>query len=118
LIVNEHEGAELGGGTTPDEILAGLRRRCPRAHLVLTLGSEGVWCAPPEGDVIRVHALKVQAVDTTGAGDTFIGFLLAAAMQGRPLSEALAQACRAAAISVTRPGAADSVPTFAEVLGG
>jgi ribokinase len=115
LIVNEHEGAELGGGGTPEEVLSHLRRLCPHAHLVLTLGSEGVWCSPPTGDTIRVPAQRVRAVDTTGAGDTFIGFLIAATMQEQPLSTALSLACRAAAWSVTRPGAADSIPRLEQI---
>ncbi|RME72546.1 MAG: ribokinase, partial [Verrucomicrobia bacterium] len=63
----------------------------------------------------RVAAPRVQAVDTTAAGDTFIGYLLASLSGGDPLPAALARAVRAAALSVTRPGAAASIPTRAEV---
>ncbi|MDP1580342.1 MAG: PfkB family carbohydrate kinase [Candidatus Didemnitutus sp.] len=104
LVVNEHEGGELGGGTTPAEILRGLRRRCPRAHLVLTLGAEGAWGVPPEGDAVFAAAPAVQAVDT------FIGYLLASSMQGAPLRTALELACHAGAVCVTRAGAAASIP--------
>lgn len=115
LVVNEHEGGELGGGTTPAEILRGLSRRCPRAHLVLTLGSVGAWGAPPEGEAVFVAAPGVQAVDTTAAGDTFIGYLLAASMQGATLQVALELACQAGAVCVTRAGAAASIPHRSEL---
>jgi len=54
-------------------------------------------------------------VDTTAAGDTFTGYYLAALAAGLPEEAALRRACAAAAIAVTRPGAAPSVPTAAEV---
>ncbi|MBI2497455.1 MAG: ribokinase [Opitutae bacterium] len=110
LVVNEHEGGELGGGTAPAGILRGLRKLCPRAHLILTLGAAGAWGAPPEGEPVFAAAPKVPAVDTTAAGDTFIGYLLAASMQGATLPAALELACRAGAVCVTRPGAAASIP--------
>lgn len=115
LIVNETEGEALSGETVPEAILKKLRERCPRAHLVLTLGSEGVQCLAPDGKCVRVQSPRVKPVDTTAAGDTFIGYLIAARMQGKDLVETLNLACRAAAISVTRHGAADSVPYFSEI---
>lgn len=110
LVVNEHEGAELGGGTAPADMLRGLRRLSPRATLILTLGAAGAWGAPPEGEPVFVTAPKATAVDTTAAGDTFIGYLLAASMQGATLPAALELACRAGAVCVTRAGAAASIP--------
>ncbi len=115
LIVNETEGEALSGETAPPEVLRALRRRCPRAHLVLTLGAEGVRCLAPDGEEAVVPALRVTPVDTTAAGDSFIGYLLAARLRGTALEEALRQACRAAALSVTRPGAAESIPRLAEI---
>ncbi len=115
LIVNEHEGADLTGADTPDAILAALRTRYPHSYVVLTLGADGVWCTDPAGEVTKVCSPRVQAVDTTAAGDTFIGFLLASVIAGRQLAPALELASRAAALSVTRHGAADSIPTLAEI---
>ena len=108
LFVNETEANELGAS-------ASLRSRCPRARLVLTLGAEGVVCVAPDGTETRAAAPRVRAVDTTAAGDTFIGYFLAAVAGGMPLPAALERACRAAALSVTRPGAADSVPYAREL---
>jgi len=115
LIVNETEGAELSGADAPEAILCGLRKRAPLAHLVLTLGADGVWCEAPDGARTQVAAQRVEAVDTTAAGDAFIGYLLAARLAEMPLRAALERACRAAAVSVTRQGAADSIPHFQEI---
>jgi ribokinase len=113
LFVNETEAAELGGA----EPLPALHARCPRAHVVLTLGANGVLCLPPGPGAtpIRAAAPRVAAVDTTAAGDTFIGYFLAAVAAGRDLAPSLERACRAAALSVTRPGAADSIPLSREL---
>jgi ribokinase len=110
LVVNEHEGRELGGGTNPADILRGLRQRCPRANLILTLGAAGAWGAPCRGEPVFIASAKVRALDTTAAGDTFIGYLLAASMQGATLPAAMELACRAGALCVTRAGAAASIP--------
>jgi ribokinase len=115
LIVNEHEAAALGGGTGVDAWLAGLARRLPQADLCLTLGADGAIYQKAGGPRWSCPAPRVRAVDTTAAGDTFIGFLLAAGLQGAAEPAALATACRAAAVSVTRPGAMDSIPRPAEV---
>ncbi|MFA6287057.1 MAG: ribokinase [Opitutaceae bacterium] len=114
LVLNETEGASLSGQTSPQTILASLHGKYPRARIVLTLGSAGVICA--EGDTIH-HAAPppVRAMDTTAAGDTFIGYLAAGIMAGLPVPDALDRACRAAALSVTRPGAATSVPYAREL---
>ena len=114
FVVNEVEAAGLTGETSPDRVLAAMRRRFPRAATVLTLGGEGAAYAGDEG-TFRAPALRVEAVDTTAAGDTFIGYFLAERLRGSTPPAALAMACRAAAICVTRPGAADSIPRRAEV---
>lgn len=115
FILNEIEGAELSGETQPERVLDALVARFPRAHIVLTLGSEGSVYA--HGDArIRQNAFRVQAVDTTAAGDTFTGFFFAAVATGVPVKDALLRASRASAISVTRAGAAPSIPSLQEVL--
>ncbi len=116
LFVNETEGAALSGETEYEAIAAALRRRYPQVNLVLTLGGDGCLYAGEEGS-FRVPANMVKAVDTTAAGDTFTGFFLRAALEGSSPEEAMTIANKASAIAVTRPGAADSIPTWAEVTG-
>jgi ribokinase len=114
LLVNETEGQELSGGHTPDQIADILMRRYPEMHIILTLGSHGVYYAGPAGR-IRQDAFIVDTVDTTGAGDTFTGFFLGLLLQGYQVSDALRHACAAAALSVTVAGAAPSIPQMEAV---
>jgi ribokinase len=115
LIVNEHEAAALAGGTDVESWLAGLARRLPRADLCLTLGADGAVYQQAGGQRWQCPAPRVKAVDTTAAGDTFIGYYLAAVLRGAAEPAALRAACRAAAVSVTRPGAMDSIPRPVDV---
>ncbi len=114
FIVNETEGTALTGEQEPEAILTAMRRRYPHAATVLTLGGQGSLYEDDQG---RIHtpAVPVQAVDTTAAGDTFTGYLLAGLLEGLPPARALELAARAAALCVTRPGAAPSIPHRAEV---
>ena len=117
FIVNEVEAAELAGtaeGAAPEAVLDALRAKFPRAGVLLTLGAAGAL-AEIGGERASVAARRVKAVDTTAAGDTFIGYFLAARQRGRPLREAMELATAAAAICVTRPGAAPSIPCLFEV---
>lgn len=82
--------------------------------IVVTLGAKGCL-ALHQGQVLRIAGHKTEAVDTTGAGDCFVGVLAASLAEGRPLVAALERANRAAALSVTRAGAASSMPMRAEL---
>lgn len=114
FVVNEIEGAELTGESEPSRVLDAMLAKFPRAATVLTLGSKGAVYG--RGAVRhQCAAHKVKAVDTTAAGDTFIGYFLAELAAGRDITTALATGCTAAAICVTRPGAASSIPSRAEV---
>lgn len=117
LIVNEVEVLQLLDLTTFDlaHIVQVLTHHYPQLAIIITLGAKGaVWV--DQKQVIEVPAIPVKAVDTTGAGDTFIGFALAALSQGRDIHYALELGCKAAAICVQRVGAAQSIPTLQEVL--
>ena len=114
LLVNETEGADLTGETEPEALEAWLLTRYPALRLVLTLGAEGCRYAA-EGVRLAVPAMKVRTIDTTGAGDTFTGYFLAAVARGEMPEAALKLATAASALAVTRPGAADSVPSLREV---
>lgn len=81
-------------------------------HVVITMGAKGVYC----GDCRRIcPAKKVKAVDCVAAGDTFNGAFAVALAEGRATAEAIAFAQKAAAVSVTRPGAQSSIPFRREV---
>ncbi|MFI1458486.1 ribokinase [Streptomyces roseus] len=112
LVPNEHEAAALTGFTDPLGAAEALLREVP--EVVLTLGAAGVLYAARGREPLAVPALPVRAVDTTAAGDTFVGALAVALGEGRPMPEALRWASAAAALSVRRPGAQDSMPTRAE----
>ena len=114
LIINELEGEALAGEPEPDAMLKVLRSKLPDTRVVLTLGEEGVLFQ--RGDsMIRQQAESVAVLDSTGAGDTFTGYFLADYNRNEEISVCLANATRAAAISVTRKGAASSIPGFAEL---
>jgi ribokinase len=114
LIVNEVEGAGIVGGEVDESLLQRLAERFPKAGILLTLGSRGAQCVQ-NGHYAGISSCKVQAVDTTAAGDTFSGFFLYGVMQGLSLTETLRLATVASALCVQRPGAANSIPTRAEV---
>ncbi|WP_439257263.1 ribokinase [Lonepinella sp. BR2271] len=83
--------------------------------VLITLGSKGVFVST-QGQQEIVAGFKVNAVDTTAAGDTFNGAFFVALLDGKPLKEAIRFAHAAAAISVTREGAQPSIPTRRETL--
>ncbi len=110
LIVNEIEALELSGTKNPEAAFTGLRRIAPKAHLILTLGAEGVMAETPAGKRYSARPPRVTPIDATAAGVMFIGYLLAGVVKGDEMTAALNRACRAAALSVTRRGAALSSP--------
>jgi ribokinase len=114
LVLNEVEGRGLSEMDEADGILEALAQRLPRTQLLLTLGARGA-AYRGGGETIAVPARRVSAVDTTAAGDTFIGYFLAALGRGLPVARCLATACCAAGLCVTRPGAMDSIPRLDEV---
>ncbi len=108
LAVNEVEAGQLAAhlGTAVDTL--------PVPELLVTLGARGARYRARE-TVCEVAAFPVTPVDTTGAGDTFLGSFLAARDGGAAPEAALRQAAAAAALQVTRPGAADAIPAADEV---
>lgn len=114
LIVNETEAAGLSERPEGKNQLEALASSWPRAQIVLTLGDRGAEYRS-HADGFRLPAEKVAAVDTTAAGDTFIGYFLHGIAIDMPPRQALTRAMRAAAICVTRPGAMDSIPNASEI---
>jgi ribokinase len=118
MIVNQHEATDLARhlgleGDGPEAVLTALSRLF-RKTFIATLGKDGAIAA--EGDrIIRVPALPVTPVDTTGAGDTFAGVLAAALDSGSPLEAAMRRAAVAGSLTCTKQGAQASFPNAAEI---
>ncbi|WP_329278255.1 ribokinase [Streptomyces sp. NBC_01451] len=114
LVPNEHEAAALTGLTDPHEAATALLDRVP--EVVITLGAAGsLYASRDLTEPVAVPAPPVTAVDSTGAGDTFVGALAVALAEGRPMPDALAWAAAAGALSVQRPGASASMPFRSEI---
>lgn len=112
LILNEVEAAQLqdATGLAPESL--------PVRDVIVTLGAKGSrWHQTETGDCRDFPALPVEVVDTTGAGDTFTGYVLAGLDRGLPMAQAISQATRAAALQVTRLGAADVIPDLKDIQG-
>ena len=114
LVVNEIECAAMAGCGDAQAGYETLKQRYPSLGILLTLGSEGSvsW---KDGTEVRQCAYPVKAVDTPGAGDTFMGYFVGCLAQGMERQPAMQYASMASAISVTRPGAAASIPLMDEV---
>jgi ribokinase len=127
LVANEHEAAELAAaapagedsagedsaGRDPARLLDGLLRRVPRA--IVTLGEAGCLYGAADGARIRMRAPRVAAVDTTAAGDSFVGALGVALAEGRPMEIALRWGTAAGALAVQKEGASSSMPARTEI---
>lgn len=115
IVANEVEASALAPGrpSNPEEQARAFLAAGPGAAIV-TLGEEGAVVATADG-MTRVPAFPATAVDTVGAGDAFCGALAVALGEGRELLDAVRFACAAGAVAVTRPGAAASLPSRAEV---
>lgn len=115
---NQTEAELLTGVRVTDE--ASAREAAARFHqmgiadVMITLGSQGVYCSKGQQQAL-IAGFRVEAVDTTAAGDTFNGALLAADLAGASFQDAVRFAHGAAALSVTRFGAQSSIPTRQEV---
>ncbi|UAA39846.1 ribokinase [Paraneptunicella aestuarii] len=114
FIVNEIEAAGIAGTESMPDIEAFFSEKFPDAEVIITLGKQGAVMLTKSGK-ITVPAFEVEAVDTTAAGDTFIGFFLSSYIKNTDPEQALINACAASAIAVTRPGAAQSIPDQEEV---
>lgn len=119
FILNEVEAAQIlgkedKGEESWEQIADDLLKKFPQATIVLTMGSVGSVFKNQKETVCQ-SIYKVQAVDTTAAGDTFSGYFIGGILGGLSAKEAMDQASKASAIAVTRKGAAPSIPLLAEV---
>jgi ribokinase len=115
LVVNEHEAraaARLRG--LADDGLDALAQALAASGAltcVVTAGARGAIAVEPDGARHAAAPAPIRPVDTTGAGDTFVGILAAGLDEGRPLREALARACRGASLACMAEGAQTGMPT-------
>jgi ribokinase len=113
LVPNEHEALQIADAGELEDAIAVLSGRVP--DLVVTLGERGGIHVGGDRVLSSFATPPVEAVDTTAAGDTFVGALALGLGQGRAWPEALERAAAAAAVSVARTGASESMPTPDEV---
>jgi ribokinase len=114
LVVNEPEAEALTGERDPARALDALAVRMPAATVIVTLGASGAIAAL--GRARYAHrGFTVDAVDTVGCGDAFVGAYLAAIAEGRDIAQALARANAAGALAAMREGAMQSLPSREEV---
>jgi ribokinase len=114
LVVNETEAAMLAGSHEPQA----LRQLAAEMNTIViaTLGGDGAMAVAQDGAVHRIGALRLdRVVDTTAAGDSFVGALAAAMREGQELEAALRFASVAGALACTKPGAQTSAPNRAEI---
>lgn len=118
LLVNEVEAEQISGSKNPEDAWRALNASFPKLSALITLGSSGsVAYRVTDGQVeaVRQNALRVRAVDTTAAGDTFTGFFISALLEDMPLQTCMHRASMASALSVMQAGAASSIPSRSEV---
>ena len=114
FILNEIEAQLMVNEKDIKKIIGTMRRRYPDSRVVITLGEYGaIYC--DQNEEVYVTAQKVDAVDTTAAGDTFTGYFLASIAKDDEPELALKRAAIAAGVSVTRKGAAPSIPYIKEI---
>lgn len=118
LLINEVEAEQISGCSDPSEVRKYLHSRYPEMSVLMTMGREGsrAYMVNEEGVSEAIQpAYSVKAADTTAAGDTYTGFFITSVLNGLSLQESMKWAAAASAISVTREGAAASIPYAEEV---
>lgn len=114
LVVNETEGQGLSGKSDPESCLKELHSRFPECRIIMTLGKNGVLYGH-EKTRISLPIADANVIDTTAAGDCFIGYFLTELLKDRAPQQALQTATQASAIAVSRSGAMTSIPNSSEL---
>lgn len=115
IILNEVEAEAITGKSCPKESLSFIKNKYPKLKIMLTLGKNG--CIYSDGETeVHQDIFRVNAVDTTAAGDTFTGYFIKGIADGEDIKTVLETSSMASAIAVSRKGAAPSVPEREEVI--
>lgn len=115
LLVNETEAKALAKVFDAKEEVNYFREKFPSLKVVMTLGKNGSMYFDKD-NLINQDSFKVDAVDTTGAGDTFTGYFVTYYYKGEKIEKCLEVAAKASALSVTKKGASISIPSHEAVL--
>lgn len=114
LILNETEAYDLSGYENPDQIINYFRKNYKDLNIVLTLGKDGGIYSSKDME-IKFSSFKTKTIDTTGAGDTFLGYFLASISKREDVEKSLKLASLAASLACSKKGAAISIPSLKEV---
>ena len=109
LIYNELEGKSLSGKSTIEEIKVELLEKFPEIKHIITLGDKGSIYFDNENEII-VDAIKADSIDSTAAGDTYIGYYVSSISNKMTVKDSMIRASKAAAISTEKLGGATSIP--------
>ncbi len=116
FIMNEIEGAQIYGKTgTAEEILDFMMMKYPNSKVVMTIGKDGSHYR--DKNISNFQPIfKVDAVDTTAAGDTYTGYFIKCMLEKYDIKRSMEIASRASSLAVSKMGASSSIPTFEEVI--
>lgn len=114
FLMNEHEGAQITGAESVNEVLETMKKKFPQASVVLTLGAKGA-VFQDSARRYKHKGYRVTVADTTAAGDTFTGYFISMLSQNQPIEKCIDEASKAAALAVMRSGAAVSIPHKHEI---
>ncbi len=116
LILNEVEGAQMAGVNKPEGIIDTIYKQNPRMKIVLTLGGSGVMYKDASEEFHLKPSGDIAVVDTTAAGDTFIGYFIQGVTTKLGNQSAVRQAMNASELCISRNGAAKSIPSIDDLL--
>ena len=115
FILNDIEAKDILKTDCEDNLINSFANRYPNAHIILTLGSKGVEYKYK--DTVLSHGIyKTEVVDTTAAGDTFCGYFITQCSNGASIEDSLKLASKAASITISKKGAANSIPYLKDLL--
>ncbi|MGL5438927.1 MAG: ribokinase [Filifactoraceae bacterium] len=115
IILNEIEGSILSGEIEIDKIASSLLKSFKNIKIIITLGEKGSIYVDKDIKISQ-SIFKTNVIDTTAAGDTFLGYFISSLNNGNSIKSSLKLASMASAISVSRKGSSNSIPTKSEVM--